>query len=232
MEKLPEDKIKPWADAVEEMERLDNLDGERKQNFTFKLVSMNTNSLKAHYQDILVDNTLVSANVVCLQETWIKPEDRNNEYFIRGRTCHLNSVRQGAGLATFFTQEFSHLKDITAVTHQITAITSENMTVINIYRSSNANSQNVIRSLDSIIEAEDKSIIVCGDFNFCHRDESHHPIYTYLLNQNFRPSIQPPQPTHREGRCLDMIWTRNFENCKLHRPWTSFLNLLATLPLL
>ena len=123
LEKLPEDKIKPWADAVEEMERLDNLDGERKQNFTFKLVSMNTNSLKAHYQDILVDNTLVSANVVCLQETWIKPEDTNNEYFIRGRTCHLNSVRQGAGLATFFTQEFSHLKDITAVTYQITAIT-------------------------------------------------------------------------------------------------------------
>ena len=214
LEKLPEDKIKPWADAVDEMNRLDNLDRERKQSFTFKLVSMNTNSLKAHYQDILVDNNLLSATVVCLQETWIRPEDTNYDYHITGRTCHLNNVRRGAGLATYFPQEFSHLKDVTAVTYQITAITSENIIVVNLYRSSNANNQSVIRSLDSIVEAEDKSIIVCGDFNFCHRDESSNPIYTYLFDKHFRPSIQPPQPTHREGRCLDMIWTRNMQNLK------------------
>ena len=104
------------------------------------------------------------------------------------------------------------MKDVTAVTYQITAITSENITIINVYRSSNANNQNVIRSLNSIIETEYKFIIVCGDFNFCHRDETHNDIYTYLLNQDFNPSIQPPQPTHREGRCLDMIWTRNMQN--------------------
>ena len=175
---------------------------------------MNTNSLKAHYQDILVDNNLLSATVVCLQETWIRPEDTNYDYHITGRTCHLNNVRRGAGLATYFPQEFSHLKDVTAVTYQITAITSENIIVVNLYRSSNANNQSVIRSLDSIVEAEDKSIIVCGDFNFCHRDESSNPIYTYLFDKHFRPSIQPPQPTHREGRCLDMIWTRNMQNLK------------------
>ena len=212
LEKLPVDKINPWVHAVAEMERLDLLDEQRKKTYTFKLVSMNTNSLQAHYDDILVDNELVSSNVLCLQESWTKLEDTNLKYPILERTCHLNSVRRGAGLATYFTPEFSHLKDITSVTYQITAITSENVTIINIYRSSQANNEIVIKSLSSIIENQDKSIIVCGDFNFCHRDERNHPIYSYLSNNNFNPALEPSLPTHREGRCLDNIWIRNFAN--------------------
>ena len=212
LEKLPVDKINPWVHAVAEMERLDLLDEQRKKTYTFKLVSMNTNSLQAHYDDILVDNELVSSNVLCLQESWTKLEDTNLKYPILERTCHLNSVRRGAGLATYFTPEFSHLKNITSVTYQITAITSENVTIINIYRSSQANNEIVIKSLSSIIENQDKSIIVCGDFNFCHRDEKSHPIYSYLSNNNFNPALEPSLPTHREGRCLDNIWIRNFAN--------------------
>lgn len=208
LEELPVDKIKPWMDAVEEMKRLDQLDKERNQLVTFKLVSMNTNSLQAHFQDILADNELLSSTIICLQETWTKPEDTNTKYPIEERTCHLNSVRRGAGLATYFTKEFTHLKDVTAVTYQITAITSDNTTIVNVYRSSDANNQTVIRSLNSIIEGETKSIILCGDFNFCHRDEKKHPIYLYLIKNHFVPTIQPPKPTHREGRCIDMIWTR------------------------
>ena len=172
---------------------------------------MNTNSLQAHYQDILADNELLSSTVVCLQETWTKPEDTNNTYQISDKTCHLNSIRRGAGLSTYFSQDFTHLKDITAMSYQITAITSENITVINIYRSSDANNKTVIKSLNSIIEIEDKSIILCGDFNFCHRDQIDHPIYVYLLDQHFYPSMQPPKPTHRDGCCLDMIWTKDIQ---------------------
>ena len=69
LDSLTIDKIKPWIDAVEEMKRLDQLDKERQKSVVFKLISMNTNSLQAHYQDILADNELLSSTVVCLQET-------------------------------------------------------------------------------------------------------------------------------------------------------------------
>ena len=213
-------KINPWVHAVAEMERLDLIDSKRKNLYTFKLVSMNTNSLQAHYDDILVDNELVSSNVLCLQETWTKPEETDHRYQILERTCHLNSVRRGAGLATYFTPEFYHLKNITSVTYQITAITSSNYTIINIYRSSQANNQIVIKSLRSIIENENKSIIICGDLNFCHRNEKNHPIFLYLLDNDFNPALEPSQPTHREGRCLDNIWIRNLPSQEIN----SYLN--------
>ena len=108
LESLPIDKIKPWIDAVEEMKRLDQLDKERQKSVVFKLVSMNTNSLEAHYQDILADNELLSSTVVCLQETWTKPEDTNNMYQITDKTCHLNSIRRCAGLLVLISVKISH----------------------------------------------------------------------------------------------------------------------------
>ena len=50
LEELPIEKMMPWMDAIEEMKRLDLIDAERRQSEqTFKLVSMNTRSLQAHY---------------------------------------------------------------------------------------------------------------------------------------------------------------------------------------
>ena len=218
LEELPVEKMKPWMDAIDEMKRLDSLDELRRtSNYNFKVVSMNTSSLQAHYEDILADTHLLDSNLICIQETWTMPEETPHRFPIPGKTMHLNSVRRGAGIATYYPSDFTLLKDITAMTYQMTAITSEDkdMTVINLYRSSNANNDTVIRALNSIIAQENKSLLICADWNFCHRDEQNHKIYKFLIENKFSPSQNPPEATHRDGRCLDMIWTRMNEHLEL-----------------
>lgn len=47
-----------------------------------------------------------------------------------------------------------------------------------------------------------------GDWNYCQRDESDHPVKNYLEENNFILGFDPPQPTHIKGRCLDQIFVR------------------------
>ena len=222
LEDLPDEKIKPWADALQEMERLDAIDKERETKEVFRLSTMNTRSIPTHIEDIKRDYSLLSSSVICIQETWLKPEDDGINYQIDGKTLYLNSVRRGAGILTYCDETFEHMKDVTALTYQVTAIESDEMRIINIYRSSDANNVTVLKVLESLIQNNSKSIIICGDWNFCHRDEYNHPIYQFLINNNFVPAQIPPKATHVEGRCLDMIWTRFLSEAD-HSTWTNFV---------
>ena len=223
LEDLPEEKIKPWADALEEMERLDVLDQARETEEVFRVSTMNIRSIQSHFEDIIRDYSLLSSSVICIQETWLKPEDDGFNYQIDGKTLYLNSVRKGAGIITYCDETFEHIKDIKAVTYQLTAIDSVNIRIINIYRSSNANNVTIKEALGSLLDINSKSIIICGDWNFCHRDENNHPIYQFLIEKNFVPAQIPPQATHSEGRCLDMIWTRFLSSDADHISWNNFV---------
>ena len=222
LEELPEDKIKPWQDALEEMDRLDALDKERETKEVFRICSMNTRSLQSHFDDIIRDNSLLLSSIICIQETWLQPEDNGMNYQIEGKTCYMNNVRRGAGISTYCGETFIHLKDITALSYQITAIESEDMRIINIYRSCDANNVTVKKALQSLFHTNSKSIIISGDWNFCHRDEYNHPVYQFLIEKNFVPVRIPPQATHREGRCLDMIWT-GFPDEADYKTWSNFV---------
>ena len=194
---------------LEEKKRLDEKDKKRKRDSLFKICSLNINSLNAHFEDLIADYRMLSSTVLCLQETWLHPNDCTASFEIPYKTLNLNSVRRGAGIAFYYTHQFSHLKDFTAMTYQISAISSSECVIINIYRSRNANNENLIKNLTSIIEHETKTIYICGDWNICHRDEKKHKIINFLQNNNFDPLLQIPLPTQREGRCLDMVWIRN-----------------------
>ena len=106
LEDLPENKIKPWSDALEEMERLDALDKERKNSEVFRMPTMNTRSLQSHFDDIVNDHSLLSSSVICIQETWLKPEDNGRNYQIEGKICFMNNVQRGAGIATYCDETF------------------------------------------------------------------------------------------------------------------------------
>ena len=60
LEDLPEEKIKPWAEALQEMERLDALDRERETKEVFRLSTMNTRSMQSHFEDIIRDYSLLT----------------------------------------------------------------------------------------------------------------------------------------------------------------------------
>ena len=223
LEDLPAEKIKPWEDALEEMERLDALDQARETKEVCRVSTMNIRSLQSHFEDLIRDYSLLSSTVICIQETWLKPEDDGFNYQIDGKTLYLNSVRRGAGILTYCDETFEHIKDIKALTYQLTAIESINIRIINIYRSSNANYVTIKEAIQSLIDIDSKSILICGDWNFCHRDEYNQPIYQFLIENNFVPAQIPPQATHSAGRCLDMIWTRFLRSDADHISWNNFV---------
>ena len=55
----------------------------------------------------------------------------------------------------------------------------------------------------------DKATFICADWNICQRDERTHPIFMFLQDNGFLPVFDNPKPTHKEGRCIDSIWTKN-----------------------
>ena len=219
LESLPETKIRAWPEALEELDRLDSLDVSKqaKSSSGLKIVSQNTRSLNTHFVDILADFELMSSQVICIQETWEQRDQNLEEYYqIAGKDCHFNSIGRGAGIVTYFSSDFTFLRDITDDRYQMTSISSEMLMIINIYRSTNADNSSFLSHLTDLLEGSSTSIIICGDLNFCQRDENNHPVYKFLLDKNFIPALNPPIGT-RNGRCLDQIWTSLREGVKFNK---------------
>ena len=199
---IPEEKIKPFQSALEELDRMNrvainNPDNEDKR---FKILSLNTYSLRKHIDDIQRDYHLLSCNVICLQETWLEgQEESNNLYQLTSFNANFNSKGRGKGIATYSSDSFIWEQNITKANFQITKLFSSNMNVINVYRSENAGA-NFLEELEKLIEY-DKTLIICGDFNYCYRSEKDHPVNVFFKERNFVQLVQ--EATHREGRIID-----------------------------
>ena len=199
---VPEDKIKPWPSALVELERLNSvaINNPNNKDKRFKIISLNTYSLRKHISDIKGDFQLLSGNVICLQETWLEPQEESQEcYQIANFNAHFNSLGRGKGLATFFPDEFTVEESVEDPNFQISKIVSSKMSIINVYRSEKA-SDNFLKELDKLLRF-DKTTIVCGDFNYCHSSQIHHPVHIFFTERNFIQLVT--EATHREGRLLD-----------------------------
>ena len=209
LEDLPESKIKPWQDAKEEMNRLNEKDLSKWEQLNFKLSSMNIYSLQAHFEDLLRDEDMVSSNVICLQESWLQPDQNIDGFSLAGKQQSINSVRTGRGIVTYYSPDFKEMHSFTATSYQITSISSNDTTVINMYRSSNANDKVLLNHLKEILETEnEKDVYICTDLNLCHIEDKNHFLIQFLLDNSFSITRDPLTGTHKKGRCLDMIWYR------------------------
>ena len=122
---------------------------------------------------------------------------------------HLNNGGRGKGIVTFSPSNFVLQLNISEDGYQITSIESSNLTIINVYRSSNSDVTNFIKSLAQVTSVNDNnSTIICGDLNLCQRDENNHPIIQFLEKNNFIAGFNPPQASHKDGRCLDQVFFR------------------------
>ena len=167
----------------------------------FKIVSFNTLSLQKHYSDVKGDPKLHNADVVCLQETCLMDSDKNKEkYNLREFESHFNGVGRGKGIATFYSENFTFIKDIKMDSFQISKIESSEYSILNVYRSNDASMQ-FLHDLVSLIDLN-KNTIICGDLNFCSIRENDHKIGSYLKSLGFIQMVN--EPTHREGQSLDI----------------------------
>ena len=87
-------------------------------------------------------------------------------------------------------------------------VVSEELDIINVYRSSDANTNNFVESLRSLIN-ETKKTYVVGDFNLCFDSERSHPVFRFLENSKFKQLVQ--NATHIKGRLIDLVFTNSPE---------------------
>ena len=221
LESLPDKKMNPFPEAVEELERLVLLDINKPKKFNIlhlNIISLNTRSLMAHMKDIQDDKNIMTADIICLQETWLSQFENQTEHIsIQGKEMELNNRGRGKGIATYYPADFTLNVSISDDRYQITSISSKTLTIINLYRSSNSDDTDFIQSLDQIISNNSKSIIIFGDFNFCQREESNHEVIHFFKKNNFLPGFNPPLPSHIGGRCLDQVYFKFLDNIKMEK---------------
>ena len=97
------------------------------------------------------------ADVLCFSETWLNGDIQNQSLQIEGFTLQLNSVGKGKGIATYYkTDTFSHKnpqwKHIKNELMQMTVLNTQNLNIINIYKSKNDNTLNEV--LTTVIDSQ------------------------------------------------------------------------------
>ena len=95
------------------------------------------------------------------------------------------------------------------------------MDVVNVYRSSDADTKIFITDMVKIIN--DKKTLIIGDFNLCFLSEPDHQIFKFLNRYGFHQLVR--HPTHIKGRMIDLVFLNKGvenENCNLSQHSTFF----------
>ena len=172
LESLPEDKIRASAKALAELSEMNArsinqnpIEWRKISGKCIKVASMNCMNLNNNYEDILCDPTLMESTLIALSETWL---EEGMPRPINGFNSHLNSVGPGKGLAIYYKKDiFQPSLEVRFEKLQITKMESNEVDVITVYKSEQANLSALLEHLKSMISPA-KTTIVCGDFNICY----------------------------------------------------------------
>ena len=94
------DKIYASGKAMEELERMNSVALNLRQNNRKSIISCNIRSIKKNFQNFSKASAVKNAQVICLQETWLDPsEEYSNMVKGTGFNQHNNSVGRGKGLS-------------------------------------------------------------------------------------------------------------------------------------
>ena len=216
---LDMERIKPWPEAMTELNRLREIDITRPKDrsCTMSVASLNLCSLQKHFSDTEAFHSLMSNEVICLQETWLEEgyDDQQQKFSLCNKSAFFASGGRGKGVVTYFTKQFQPLCKIVKQNYQIVAVKSEQMVIVNVYRSRQAKNEDFISSLVEILNEQQQAMLIMGDFNFCERKDYSHPIRRKLLGENFKSLLDPPFASHMDGNCLDQAYLRRREDSTL-----------------
>ena len=166
-----------------------------------EIMCMNVRSLRLHMRD--VEHTVRNRNfaVICLQETWLCNNEVTDDYKLDNYNCDLTSRGRGKGIATYYKKDFKVHDSVCSNECQFAILTSEKLSVINVYRSSGCKDFCEWLQPKMIV---DKPTILCGDFNTDYR-ESDNRVSRFLKEKmKFRQIVV--ESTHEKGGLLDHVW--------------------------
>ena len=212
---LPRKKFKCSQTVLEEIERLQDISINNNPTAWFKedekyikISSINVYKLGRHIEDLKSDVSLMKSSIICCVETWLDPEnltEDQNKYKIEGFSTHLNSVGPGKGMAIFSKPPFSQPRNSNGTNFQITKMSSPDLDVICVYRSSDGSKRELLSKLLDILTFN-KASYICGDFNICLFKEPQNVLTDTLEENNFVQIVQ--NPTFKIGSLLDHGYIR------------------------
>lgn len=196
----------------------------------FKLLAHNIRSLlpKLHQYIWEIQNSKI--DVICLSETWLRPEIENTLITIPSYTnfrldresADGNRPKPGGGLCTYvkdgilvkvLSQHNLTNADIEMQVLEICNDTCRNMVIINIYRPPSGNQHNAIEAIRStyfnLVDLHDKlDIVILGDVNINMLEEN--PSRKLLLDFCNEATLScdiliPTRETSKSSTCLDII---------------------------
>ena len=129
----------------------------------------------------------------------------------------LNSLSRGNGVGAYLSENYSKLFDITKMDYQISAYSSQNRVIINVYCSSRANHTDFIKDIFDYIKnnlSGDEETIICGDFNIHYSEDSNNIVISKMKENKFQQLIN--KATHIKGNIIDHVYVRNINyKCKV-----------------
>ena len=198
------DKITASFKAKEELERMQEVSKDENQYSKQTFISCNIRSLKKNFENFVSASLTKQAQVMCMQETWLDPlvtTSKLLENVVWNQ--HNNSVGKGKGITTFYKQDFVWEQDVKQANYQITKVCSDNIDIINVYRSSGAENINFLEDLCFLVKSG-KQTMILGDFNICYISEKSHQVFGMLKSLGFQQLVK--HPTHIEGRLIDLVF--------------------------
>ena len=213
LNKLEKSKIRTSHIGLKELQRLKAIsinenptEWNRKTENTIKVVSLNCAGLKAHTMDILADDTLKEADIIHLIETSLDTMEEV-QFTIPGYSQHYINVGNGKGIASFFKDNvFKHEQDYVENSMQITKFSSKSLDVINVYRSSNGHSVELLNHLRDLLTMG-KTVLITGDFNICYQTIGNNRLSKGLETNGFIQLVK--EATHIRGGHIDHVYWRD-----------------------
>ena len=191
---------------------------------TIKVASLNCAGLSSHFIDINADEKLKKADIIHLMETSLE-EDEGQHLTLPGYKSHFINIGKGKGIVTYFKEMlFSHEEDFAAANMQITKFNSNQVDVINVYRSYNGNSVELLNHITEMMRPN-KPLLLTGDFNICMLSHGHNRMSKGLIKSGFKQMIR--EATHTRGGHIDHVYwldehgVWNYPELELYCPYYS-----------
>ena len=213
LKSLDKSKIRTSYIGLNELERLKKISinenptsWQKKTEKCVKIASLNCAGLAAHYEDIQADDKMLNADIIHLFETSLE-NNEGNQFNIPGYESHFLNVSKGKGIAVYFKSKlFSHEQDIIATNMQLTKFTSNEVDVINVYRSSNGNSVELLNNI-IVMMTPGKPLLITGDFNICMMNHQKNRMSKGLETIGFIQMIK--EATHIRGGHIDHVYWKD-----------------------
>ena len=154
----------------------------------------------------------MKSDVIMLSETWLEPEQEEQDYQLENYSANFNSEGRGRGIASYFNKKFQHIKNIKNVGYTLSKVSSEKLDVFGIYKSKEGDARQMVAQLREMI-TEKKTTIIGGDFNVCALKNQKNYITLKLKELKFHQIVK--QATHIEGGLIDHLYIKQGEETDL-----------------